>query len=96
VVNQSLQQQEQDIFQLKQDQLNGKTLSDDDLKALEDENTMKSYLSGRSHIVRNKDTGALEIQALSPSFIDEDLFKIGAELYQVCVACHQTYWIKEE
>ena len=26
----------------------------------------------------------------------EDLFKIGAELYQVCVACHQTYWIKEE
>ena len=26
----------------------------------------------------------------------EDLFKIGAELYQVCVACHQTYWIKKE
>ena len=26
----------------------------------------------------------------------EDLFKIGAELYQVCVACHLTYWIKEE
>ena len=26
----------------------------------------------------------------------EDLFKIGAELYRVCVACHQTYWIKEE
>ena len=26
----------------------------------------------------------------------EDLFKIGAELYQVCVSCHQTYWIKEE
>lgn len=26
----------------------------------------------------------------------EELFKIGAELYQVCVACHQAYWIKEE
>tara|TARA_B100000929_G_C15431215_1_gene394747 strand:+ start:501 stop:938 length:438 start_codon:yes stop_codon:yes gene_type:complete len=26
----------------------------------------------------------------------EDLFKIGAELYQVCVACHQNYWIKED
>ena len=26
----------------------------------------------------------------------EELFKIGAELYQVCVACHQAYWIKEQ
>ena len=26
----------------------------------------------------------------------EELFKVGADLYQVCVACHQTYWIKEE
>ena len=25
----------------------------------------------------------------------EELFKVGADLYQVCVACHQTYWIKE-
>ena len=25
----------------------------------------------------------------------EDLFEIGAELYQLCVACHQIYWIKE-
>ena len=24
----------------------------------------------------------------------EALFKIGAELYQICVACHQVYWIK--
>ena len=24
----------------------------------------------------------------------EALFKIGAELYQICVACHQIYWIK--
>ncbi len=90
VVNQSLQQQEQDIFQLKQDQLNGKTLSDDDLKALEDENAMKSYLSGRSHVVRNKETGALEIQALPPSFIDEDLFKnavkINSLIYSVARA----------
>ena len=26
----------------------------------------------------------------------EELFKVGADLYQVCVACHQTYWITEE
>ena len=25
----------------------------------------------------------------------EALFEIGAELYQICVACHQIYWIKE-
>ena len=25
----------------------------------------------------------------------EALFEIGAELYQLCVACHQIYWIKE-
>tara|TARA_Y100000590_G_scaffold275359_1_gene309149 strand:+ start:14340 stop:14771 length:432 start_codon:yes stop_codon:yes gene_type:complete len=25
----------------------------------------------------------------------ESLFKTGAELYQVCVACHQVYWIKD-
>ena len=24
----------------------------------------------------------------------EALFEIGAELYQICVACHQIYWIK--
>ena len=26
----------------------------------------------------------------------EELFKVGADLYQVCVACHQVYWITEE
>ena len=26
----------------------------------------------------------------------EELFKVGADLYQVCVACHQAYWITEE
>jgi len=26
----------------------------------------------------------------------EELFKVGADLYQVCVACHQTYWITKE
>ena len=25
----------------------------------------------------------------------EALFEIGAELYQICVACHQIYWVKE-
>ena len=25
----------------------------------------------------------------------EALFEIGAELYQICVDCHQIYWIKE-
>lgn len=24
----------------------------------------------------------------------EELFKVGAEIYQVCVACHNAYWIK--
>ena len=26
----------------------------------------------------------------------EELFKVGADLYQVCVACHQMYWVNEE
>jgi len=25
----------------------------------------------------------------------EELFKVGAELYQVCVACHKAYWVKD-
>ncbi len=86
VVNQSLAQQEQDMYQLKQSQLDGKTLSDDDKKALADENAMKAYLSGRSHIVRNKDTGELEIQALPPSFIDEDLFKNAVKINSLIYA----------
>ena len=25
----------------------------------------------------------------------EELFRLGADLYQVCVACHKVYWIKD-
>ena len=25
----------------------------------------------------------------------EELFRVGADLYQDCVACHKVYWIKD-
>tara|TARA_B100001179_G_C18569320_1_gene394347 strand:- start:1022 stop:1459 length:438 start_codon:yes stop_codon:yes gene_type:complete len=42
-----------------------------------------------------KEMGERALQAAEKKD-SEELFKVGADLYQVCVACHQIYWVKEE
>jgi len=42
-----------------------------------------------------KDMGERAFQA-AENQNSEALFIVGADLYQVCVACHQTYWVKQE
>ena len=82
----ALAQFEQDLYATKTKRESGDTLSEDEVKLLEDEAQIRSFLGGQTHVVRNKKTGALEIQPMDPSYIDEDLFKNAVKINSLIYA----------